>query len=127
NQSFIFRAGGGIFYDRYEGNISFDQIVNPPTTFQPTITWGRLQDVDPANALLAPSGLNAMNISGEVPTTYNFNVGFQKKFGAGMIWDIAYVGSVQNHLPRRVNINAVPYGATFAAQNQDTTLAPNAT
>ena len=33
NQSFIFRAGGGVFYDRYEGNISFALISNPPTTF----------------------------------------------------------------------------------------------
>jgi hypothetical protein len=127
NQSFIFRAGGGVFYDRYEGNIAFDEIVNPPTTFEPRITWGRLQDVDPANALLAPSSLNALQLSGEIPTTYNFNVGFQKKLPGGIIWDLAYVGSVQNHLPRRVNANAVPYGAAFQPQNQDTTLAPNAT
>ncbi len=94
NQSFIFRLGGGIFYDRYEGNIAFDEIVNPPTTFQPTITWGRLQEVDPTNALLAPSALNAMQLSGEIPTTYNFNMGFQKKLPGGIIWDLAYVGSV---------------------------------
>ena len=35
NQDFIFRAGGGVFYDRYEGNISFALISNPPTTFTP--------------------------------------------------------------------------------------------
>jgi hypothetical protein len=127
NQSFIFRIGGGMFYDRYEGNIAFDEIVNPPTTFQPTITWGRLQEVDPSTALLAPSALNALQLSGEIPTTYNFNMGFQKKLPGGIIWDIAYVGSVQNHLPRRVNANAVPYGAAFAAQNQDTTQTPSAT
>jgi carboxypeptidase family protein/TonB-dependent receptor-like protein len=127
NQSFILRAGGGVFYDRYEGNIAFDEIVNPPTTFQPTITWGRLQEVDPAAALLAPSGLNAMNIPGEIPTTYNYNVGLQKKLPGGIIWDLAYVGSIQNHLPRRVNVNAVPYGATFRPENQDTTLAASTT
>jgi hypothetical protein len=126
-QEFILRAGGGIFYDRYEGNISFDQIVNPPNSITPRITWGRLQDVDPANALLAPFNLNALNYAGEVPTTYNFNVGVQKKLPWAMILDMAYVGSVQNHLPRRVNLNAVPYGATFAAQNQDPTLAASST
>lgn len=41
-----------------------------------------------------------------------------------MIWDLAYVGSIQNHLPRQVNINAVPYGATFRPENQDPTRAP---
>ncbi len=55
NQSFIFRAGGGVFYDRYEGNISFALISNPPTTFTPQLNFGRLQEIDPANALLAPS------------------------------------------------------------------------
>jgi hypothetical protein len=121
-QDMILRAGGGIFYDRYEGNIAFDQIVNPPTSITPRITWGRLQDVDPANALLAPFNLNAMNYPGEVPTTYNFNLGVQKKLPWQMIWDVAYVGSVQNHLPRRVNLNAVPYGAAFDPANQDLTL-----
>ena len=122
NQSFIFRAGGGVFYDRYEGNISFALISNPPTTFTPNINLGRLQELDPNNALLAPSGLNAQAASGEVPSTYNFNAGFQKKLPGGVIWDIAYVGSIANHLPRQVNINAVPYGARFLPENQDPTL-----
>ena len=126
-QDMILRAGGGVFYDRYEGNLAFAQITNPPTSITPRITWGRLQDVDPANALLAPSGLSALNVPGEVPTTYNFNVGVQKKLPWRMIWDVAYVGSVQNHLPRQVNVNAVPYGAAFAPENQDPTLPPSNT
>ena len=122
NQSFIFRAGGGVFYDRYEGNISFALISNPPTTFTPAINFGRLQEIDPATALLAPSDINAQAVTGQVPTTYNFNAGFQKKLPGGVIWDIAYVGSLANHLPRQVNANAVPYGARFLPQNQDPTL-----
>ncbi len=50
-----------------------------------------------------------------MPTTYNFNAGFQKKLPGGVIWDIAYVGSVANHLPRQINLNAIPYGATLPA------------
>lgn len=127
HQDMILRVGGGVFYDRYEGNIAFGQIVNPPNSITPRITWGRLQDVDAANALLAPFGLNALSVSGEVPTTYNFNLGIQRKLPWSMIADVAYVGSVQNHLPRRVNANAVPYGAAFAPQNQDPTLNASAT
>jgi len=63
-------------------------------------------------------------VTGEIPTTYSFNAGFQKKLPGGAIWDIAYVGSVQHHLPRRINVNAVPYGARFAAENQDPTRTP---
>jgi hypothetical protein len=126
-QDTILRAGGGIFYDRYEGNLAFAQISNPPNSITPRITWGRLQDVNPANALLAPFSLNGLNYAGEVPTTYNYNVGIQKKLPFSLIWDVAYVGSIQNHMPRQVNLNAVPYGAAFAPQNQDPTLAANAT
>jgi hypothetical protein len=122
NQSFIFRAGGGIFYDRYEGNISFALISNPPTTFTPSINFGRLQDLDPATARLAPSDINAQQVSGKVPSTYNFNMGFQKKLPGGAIFDVAYVGSIANHLPRQINLNAVPYGARFLPENQDPTL-----
>ena len=121
-QDLIVRAGGGVFYDRYEGNLPFAQIVNPPTSFQPQITFGRLQEIDPANALLAPSAINAMSYTGQVPTTYNFNAGIQKKLPWRLIWDIAYVGSLQYHLPRQLNINAVPYGAAFLPQNQDPTI-----
>ncbi len=126
-QDLILRVGGGVFYDRYQGNIAFDQIVNPPNSITPRITWGRLQDVNAANALLAPFNLNALSVEGEVPTTYNFNVGIQKKLPWNMIWDLAYVGSVQNHLTNRVNLNPVPYGAAFQAANQDTTLAASTT
>jgi hypothetical protein len=125
-QDFIVRAGGGAFYDRYEGNIAFDEIVNPPTSFSPRISYGLLQDLNPSAALLAPSGLNAESYEGQIPVTYNFNLGIQKKLPFNFIWDIAYVGSVQHHLPRRVNLNPIPYGADFAAQNQDPTRGPSA-
>lgn len=126
-QDLILRAGGGVFYDRYEGNIAFDQIVNPPNSLSPRISYGRLQDINPSSALLAPfNPINAMQVSGQIPTTYNFNLGFQKKLPLSFIGDIAYVGSIQNHLPRRVNTNAIPYGAAFAAQNQDPTITANA-
>jgi hypothetical protein len=118
----ILRAGGGAFYDRYQGNIAIAEVVNPPHVLTPRITWGRLQDVAPSNTLLAPINLNAMQVNGEVPTTYNFNIGVQKKLPWNMIGDIAYVGSIQNHLIRRINLNAVPYGATFQPQNQDPTI-----
>jgi hypothetical protein len=40
---------------------------------------------------------------------------------------VGYVGSVSRHLLQRLNINPIPYGATFLPQNQDPTKNPNAT
>src|SRR5262249_28320160 len=39
-QNIVIRTGGGIFYDRFQGNRVFDFVRNPPETFQPTLTWG---------------------------------------------------------------------------------------
>ena len=39
----VFRTGGGIYYDRYQGNDIFNMIVNPPTIYQSVVTtiWPR--------------------------------------------------------------------------------------
>jgi hypothetical protein len=42
-----------------------------------------------------------------------------------MVLDTAYVGAISRHLQDNRNLNPVPYGAAFAPQNQDPTLAPS--
>ena len=123
-QSMIVRGGGGVFYDRFQGNETFDMITNPPTTFAPTVQFGRLQELgDASTALLSPFGLNAFAPDGKIPTVYNYNLGVQTKLRASFVLDVSYVGSQSRHLLQRINLNAVSYGAAFAAQNQDPTLA----
>jgi len=122
---FIVRGGGGVFYDRSQGNSVFDLLQNPPTTLQPTFNNGRLQDVNPNNVLLAPPGLVAYEHSGKIPTTYAFNVGVQTRLPGAAVLDISYVGAINRNQLQARNLNAVPYGAAFLPQNQDPTLAPN--
>jgi len=43
------------------------------------------------------------------------------------MFDLAYVGSTSDNLLRQVQINALPFGATFRPENQDPTRAPSAT
>src|SRR4029079_10186939 len=106
-----------------QGNETFDMITNPPTTFAPTIQFGRLQELgDASTALLSPFGLNAFLFSGEVPTVYNYNVGVQAKLRDAFVLDVSYVGSQSRHLLQRINLNAVPYGAAIDAANQDPTI-----
>ncbi len=115
----VLRGGGGIFYDRYQGNETFDMLGNPPTIFTPTLNFGFLKDINPNNLLLAPSGLNAFSVEGQIPTVYQFNLGIQAKLPYDLRLDAAYVGSQSRHLLQRLNLNAVPYGATYLRQNQD--------
>ena len=126
-QSLIVRGGGGIFYDRPQGNTVFDLVQNPPAAVQPTLFYGRLQDIDPNNVLLAPPALVAFSHEGHVPTTYAFNLGVQYKLPLEAVLDVSYVGSVGNHLLQRRNINAPAYGAAYLPENQDSTLAPSST
>ena len=123
--NYVLRGGGGVFYDRYQGNETFDMLGNPPTIFTPTVANGRLQDItaigNPAQARLAPSGLNAFSVEGKIPTVFQFNLGLQSKLPYGFRLDVSYVGSQSRHLLQRINLNAIPYGALYKRQNQDPT------
>ena len=121
--NYVLRGGGGIFYDRFQGNETFDMLGNPPTIFTPTVSNGRLQDIAPITnvqtALLAPSGLNAFSQEGFIPTVYQFNLGVQAKLPHDFRLDVSYVGSQSRHLLQRLNLNAIPYGALYRRENQD--------
>jgi hypothetical protein len=120
----IVRGGGGIFYDRPQGNMVFDAITNAPGMLQPTVTWGRLQDLSGASTQTDPAptlGLNPTAYDFNPPKVYAWNVGVQQKLWKAIIFDIAYVGSVSRNLLRQQQINSVPYGAKLLAQNQDPT------
>jgi Carboxypeptidase regulatory-like domain/TonB-dependent Receptor Plug Domain len=124
----IVRGGWGIFYDRPQGNQVFDMISNAPGVLNSRLDFGTLQSVssggtDPVPTLsLAPSAFDF-----RPPRVQQWNVGFQHKLTARIILDIAYVGSKSTDQLRKVQINAVPFGATFLAQNQDPTRAASTT
>ena len=129
DQKMVVRAGAGIFYDRFQGNETFDMLTNPPTTLAPTLVNGFIKDINPNNVIFAPFGLNAFSFEGKLPTVYNYSLSVQSKLPYQMLLDVAYVGSVSRHLLQRLNVNPIPYGATFLSQNQDPTkvaATPNA-
>ena len=123
--NYILRGGGGVFYDRFQGNETFDMLGNPPTIFGPTVQNGRLQDIVPipdvTQSRLSPSSLHGFAAEGQIPTVYHFNLGLQTKLPYGFRLDVSYVGSQSRHLLQRLNINAIPYGALYLRQNQDPT------
>lgn len=41
----VLRAGGGVFYDRFQGNPVFDMLPNPPSTARPQFYYGNLANI----------------------------------------------------------------------------------
>jgi hypothetical protein len=122
NSRMVVRTGGGIYYDRYQGNRIFNNVNNPPESVQPTLYYGFAQQINPASAFLAPPNLIAMDPTGKVPTTYNYQFSIQTRLPWSMVLDTAYVGTQGRHLQDNRNLNGIPYGTTFLAKNQDPTL-----
>jgi hypothetical protein len=127
NQSVVVRGGGGMFYDRPQGNTVFNLLGNPPTTLSPTFFFGQMQTLNTGQVPLAPPALTAYDHKGKAPTSYSFNMGVQMKLPLDSVLDVSYVGSLGEHLLQQRNINAPAYGAAYQPGNQDPTLAANST
>jgi hypothetical protein len=127
NGETILRGGFGIFYDRPQGNQVFDMIANAPGVLNSTLAFGRLQDLTSASGDPFPTlSLNPSAFDFKPPRVNQWNVGIQHKVWREVVLDVAYVGSKSSDLLRQVQINAVPFGATLAPQNQDPTRVPSA-
>ncbi len=120
----VIRAGGGIFYDRLEGNPIFDQLGNPPGTSQPQIFFGNIETAASTPGVFFPAGLRGFDKHGQVPTTYNYNLSVQHELPFRFLLDLAYVGSVSNHLVYTLNVNGLPFGSAWLPQNQDPSKTP---
>ena len=118
----VIRAGGGIFFDRVEGNIVFGMSSNPPMIETPTVYYGNLSTLSSAAGNYFPSNVVGMTEDGKIPTTYNWNFTVQQKLPFGTSVDAAYVGSESSHLPYQRAYNDPGFGSAWLPQNQDPTL-----
>jgi hypothetical protein len=124
----IVRGGWGIFYDRPQGNQVFDMIANAPGVLNSTLQFGQLQTLTSSGGDPNPTlSLNPSAFDFKPPKVTQWNAGIQHKLWREVILDVAYVGSSSTDLLRQVQINALPFGATLAPQNQDPTRTPAAT
>lgn len=134
HHNLVFRAGGGITYDRYQLNEIFALIGNPPQALQTTLVSGLVNQLNPAAAITGAPSLSgvaggAISYPGGVPASYKYSAGIQASLPFSMVLDTSYVGTLGRRLLYNYPLNAVPYGADYLLQNQDPTkvrASPNA-
>jgi hypothetical protein len=63
----VIRTGGGIYYDRYQGNRIFNNVNNSAESVQPTLYYGFAQQINPATAFLGPPDAIKMDPSRRGP------------------------------------------------------------
>ena len=118
------RGSFGIFYNtRNTGNTNWTASRNPPLQFNPTLFYGNLGSLLQSSTVLFPSNVQGFDQEVKTPRLYSYTIGVQRDIGWNTVVDVAYVGTKGRNLLNTQNINTVPYGARFLAQNLDPTRA----
>lgn len=113
------RGGGGMYFDRIQGNPIMNLASNPPAVYSPTTYYGTFSDIgaSASNGYLAPTGtVYSLATVPHQQQVYNFNLSIDRKIGSN-VFSVGYTGSLGRHLLWQRNINAVPAGSTFLNLN----------
>ena len=113
----VVRGGFGISYDRSRTDQDNNEAQAPPNVLTPVLYYGSLANINSAaaNGARGTIGLTAVSPADRTPSIYSLTWGFNATWDYGIVLDVAYVGSLGRNLEQVVNLNAVPYGATFQA------------
>ncbi|PYR23695.1 MAG: hypothetical protein DMF94_00510 [Acidobacteria bacterium] len=132
-QSLIWRAGGGLFYDRPDGNTVFSIPGNPPISTSQDLRNGQLQTLGQGLSTVGVPALIDFQYNAKLPSSWQWQTGVQMALPWSAALDVAYVGNhgfnrlraFQGGANGSVDLNAVDIGAAYLPQNQDPTLAPS--
>jgi hypothetical protein len=126
-QQMVLRGGGGLFYDRPNGNDIYAQVTNPPAVQNVTVRYAQLQALASGLSTVGAPTLNVYQYDAKLPSSWQWNVGIQMMLPWSTSLDVAYTGQHSWNTPQAVNINAVDFGTAFLPQYQDPTLSASAT
>jgi len=130
DQTFVLRAGGGLFYDRPDGNTVFSIPGNPPISTSQDLRNGQLQTLGSGLSTAGVPALIDFQYNANVPSSWQWQGGVQIALPWSAALDVSYVGNhgfnrlraFQGGANGAVDLNAVDIGAAYLPQNQDPTL-----
>ncbi len=115
------RGGFGMFYEQVSMNQWQSLVGQAPLVQNPTVYYGAVASLLTSAGFLFPTGVNAIDPAGHIPTVMNYSFSIQQNVGFGTVVDAAYVGSLGRHLLWSRNLNPIPYGTNFKPESIDPT------
>jgi hypothetical protein len=122
-QKLVLRGGAGLFYDRPSGNSIYPQVQNPPTIRNVTVRYAQLQDLSRGLTTEGAPSLSVFEYDSKVPSSTQWNSGFQMTLPWSSAIDVEYVGQHSYNTLTGVNINALDFGVAFLPGAADPTSA----
>ncbi len=101
----VFRAGYGLYYERIQGNDIYNVAPNPPFVSTATIFNTSLSNPGGGGAAIPVSTLTVYDPNYPVPQVQQWNAGIQRRLSAGVVANVAYVGTKGTYLSDTRNIN----------------------
>ena len=93
DQTLILRSGGGIFYDRPDGNTAFSIPSNPPIATSVDLRNGQFQNLGQGLSFGPVPGMTTFQYEAKVPASAQWQAGFQKTLPWSSVVDVSYVGN----------------------------------
>ena len=111
----VIRGGFGLFYERVQGNDTYDIDTTPPFSYQPTLNnvYFSAPTVSAINgstaaAPVGPAGLTSLAAHYPNPGTIQFSLGIQRQIVPSVIFSAGYVGTNGWDQNDRREINDLP-------------------
>lgn len=121
----VLRGGFGMFYNvRARSGQEGDLTNNAPTTNSVVQYYSSINSEASNYYVNAGSLVGPFSVSHALPLhphqlyTEQASLGVQRQLKAGIVLDVAYVGTFTKHASDYTPINEVPYGAEFQLENQ---------
>jgi len=128
----VIRGGAGLFYERVQGNDTYNINTTPPFSYQPKASNVYFSNPNKSNQTgltastpTAPAGLTNENTHYPNPGTLQFSVGLQHELAPSLIASLGYVGTTgwnQNDLRE---INDLPLNAPLSERQAVATNTAN--
>jgi len=119
----VIRGGGGLFYNRVQGNYEYYDLTNPPNVYSASFSSGltgygspagNLSTLNPFGSLAAVSLGTADPASNHIPRITTYSLSIARKLPKQTVLEVSFVGTEGRHLPDERNINYVPNGAMLS-------------